>query len=76
MLAAANSQDNQITIYHTSDQYKVNLDFNFTEGPVEVRDIFVGSKSTNKILLTRDDEEFLVYEWDEKKDYKGKITHS
>ena len=51
------------------------MDFKFTEGPVEVRDIFTGSKSHNKILVTRDDEEFLVYQWDEKDIQKGRIQH-
>ena len=61
MIATANSLDNEICICNTEEQYKVRLDFKFTEGPVEVRDIFAGSKNINKILVTRDDEEFLVY---------------
>lgn len=76
-MATADTIDNQITIRHTSDtDKKIKYYLRFVEGVVKVRDLTHERihKGDNKyvdkikVIITRDDEEFVIYEFEDFKD--------
>jgi hypothetical protein len=65
LIVTANSSDNEISIRHSSDpSIKIKFYFRFSEGTCHIRDL-VSDEDDKKlsIIVTRDDEEFIVYEW-------------
>lgn len=73
LIASADAQDKSISIRHSSDpEKKIKFYFRFKEGTVMVRDIYhYDNKDKVRILVTRDDEEFIIYEY---KNFETKET--
>ncbi|CDW77734.1 wd-40 repeat protein [Stylonychia lemnae] len=64
LVATADAQDKCISIRHSSDtSKKIKFYFRFKEGVTEVRDIYI-CENRVRILVTRDDEEFIIYEYE------------
>ena len=66
LIVTANNSDNEISIRHSSDPtLKIKFYFRFAEGTCKIRDLKANEDDKRvQIIVTRDDEEFIVYEWD------------
>ncbi|CDW78432.1 wd-40 repeat protein [Stylonychia lemnae] len=64
LIATANAQDKSICVRHSSDaNKKIKFYFRFKEGVTDIRDIY-SYQNKVRILVTRDDEEFIIYEYE------------
>eukprot|EP00347_Sterkiella_histriomuscorum_P004690 403359477 len=65
MIATADAQDNEISLRHSSNpSKKIKFYIRYAEGPVVIRDIYCEDRTQN-ILLSRDDEEFIIYQYED-----------
>eukprot|EP00347_Sterkiella_histriomuscorum_P005811 403355181 len=63
LISVADAQDKCISIRHSQDpSKKIKFYFRFKEGSVMIRDIYHFNDRV-RILVTRDDEEFIIYEY-------------
>ena len=63
LVTSAKDQDQSISIKHSSDSNKkIKFYFRFKEGCTDIRDIYSFNNKI-RILITKDDEEFIIYEY-------------